>query len=73
VLAHKRGLKLGQLLMGHSLSLFSIPVPAFLVDRMQFGFKVLFLVAVSIVSLHSCLAKGGFVFRFQISNSVSYS
>jgi hypothetical protein len=35
------GLKLGQLLVGHSLSLCSIPVSAFLVDRINFGLKVL--------------------------------
>ena len=41
VLAFEMGLKLDQLLVGHSFSLCSIFVPAFLVDRTNFGLKVL--------------------------------
>jgi hypothetical protein len=43
VLTHGMGLKLGWLLVGHSLSLCSIPgaVPAFLVERIHLGLKVL--------------------------------
>ena len=41
MLAHGMGLKLGWLLVGQSLSLCSSPVPIFLVDRINFGLKFL--------------------------------
>ena len=39
--AHGMGLKLGQILVCHSRSLCSISVPAFLVDRIHFELKAL--------------------------------
>jgi hypothetical protein len=41
VLAHGRGLKLGLLLVAYSFSVWSIFVPAFLLDSTNFGSKVL--------------------------------
>ena len=42
MLAHGMGLKLGQLLVGHSLSLSALsPVPVFLVERINFGFNIM--------------------------------
>jgi hypothetical protein len=41
VLAHGMGLKLGQLLFGYSLVSALSAMPAFLVDRIIFGLKVL--------------------------------
>ena len=51
MLAHGMGIKLGQLLVGHSLSLCSIFVPAFLLDRANFWSKVIFLWNLKVVAV----------------------
>jgi hypothetical protein len=50
--------KLGQLLLGHSLSLCSIFVPAFLVDRINFGSESFMGVLSLYLCWGSCLATG---------------
>jgi hypothetical protein len=60
-------LKLGQLLVGYSLSICSIFVPAFLVDRTNFGSKVLLGVGVSIALMGFLLGYR----RFLLSGSTS--
>jgi hypothetical protein len=71
VLAHGIGLKLGTLLFGHSLSLCSSPVVSFLIDRIDFESKVLW-VGLCYLSVHwcSCLATGGGLFDFHVPNAV---
>ena len=71
--SHEMGLKLGQLLVGHSLKLCSILVPAFLVDRINLGLKVLWVGWMVSLTLywHSCLATGDGLFRFHIPNAKS--
>ena len=73
MLAHGMGFKLGLLLVGHSLPLLHTTPPAFLVDRIDtFGVKSFLGELVSLL-LHwgFCLATGGDLFRFYISNAVS--
>jgi hypothetical protein len=67
VLAHDMDLKLGWLLVSHSLSLCSIFVPVFLLNRTNFGLKVLLMGWY----LHPytggpCQATGDGLFRFHI-------
>ena len=64
--AHGKGFKLGQLLLDHSLGLFSIFVSAFLVDRINLS--QFFMGDLVSLFLHwgSCLDIGGGLLRYQI-------
>jgi hypothetical protein len=66
VLAHGVGLKLGWLLFGHSLNLWSIPVFVFLVDRISYGLKFLWVgwcpyCSIGISSSQWEVASSGFI------------
>ena len=62
------GVKLVLLFVDHSLSLCSIFVPAFLLDRANFESKVLWVVWGSSVSTgRSCQTTGGGLFKFHVS------
>jgi hypothetical protein len=65
------GLKLDPFLFALSFSLCYIFVHAFLVDRINFGLKVLWVACCPYPSTESCLATGGSLFRFHIPTAMS--
>jgi hypothetical protein len=72
LLTHGVGLKLGLLLIP-LVSVLSL-MPASLVDRINFGLKVLCVGWGSLILYWgACLASGGDLFRFHIPDVVSYS
>ena len=71
MLAHGMGFKFGHLFVGHSLSLCSNPLPTFLVDRINFGLKVLWMGCnlfhfAEQVEGGSCMTTGSRLFRFHV-------
>jgi hypothetical protein len=65
VTAHGMDPKLGSSLLSHLFSLCIIFVPAFLLDRNNFGSKILKVGWCSHLSMKSCLTTGGGLFKFK--------
>jgi hypothetical protein len=74
-IAHGMDLKLGQLLVGHSLSLCSTPTPNLITCRQDKFWVESFVSGLVSLLLHraSRLARGGDLFRFYIQNIISHS